>query len=67
MRINLSEQTDVSDLMGSDIPIPDESVNASSGVLSSGSFKWVDGVLLQSTTFHTQESIALPHCRKRTL
>ena len=39
VRINLSEQTDVSDLMGSDLPVEDPT--------SSGpSFEWCDGVLL---------------------
>ena len=39
VRINLSEQTDVSDLMGSDIPV-ENSTN------SGPSFEWCDGVLL---------------------
>ena len=39
MRINLSEQTDISDLMGSDLPVQDE---GASGM----SFQWCDGVLL---------------------
>eukprot|EP00563_Minutocellus_polymorphus_P011097 CAMPEP_0181061420 /NCGR_PEP_ID=MMETSP1070-20121207/22512_1 /TAXON_ID=265543 /ORGANISM="Minutocellus polymorphus, Strain NH13" /LENGTH=5087 /DNA_ID=CAMNT_0023141375 /DNA_START=277 /DNA_END=15540 /DNA_ORIENTATION=+ len=59
VRINLSEQTDISDLMGSDLPVQDDISpdNASgdgggSGGSGSGSghgsFKWCDGVLLQA-------------------
>lgn len=39
VRINLSEQTDISDLFGSDLPVQD----AASG---SASFQWCDGILL---------------------
>ena len=39
VRINLSEQTDVSDLMGSDLPVEDSTHNGPS-------FEWCDGVLL---------------------
>lgn len=55
VRINLSEQTDVSDLFGSDLPIPnsdeaDELVDqseASKG--SSGArFAWCDGIFLSA-------------------
>ena len=42
VRINLSEQTDMSDLMGSDLPVPETN---SDGKLQA-SFKWCDGVLL---------------------
>lgn len=42
MRINLSEQTDLSDLMGSDLPVPEKNAD---GKLQA-SFKWCDGVLL---------------------
>lgn len=38
VRINLSEQTDWSDLMGSDLPVADDG--------ECGSFKWCDGMLL---------------------
>jgi midasin len=41
VRINLSEQTDWSDLMGSDLPVSDD------GERGSGpNFKWCDGILL---------------------
>jgi len=49
VRINLSEQTDISDLLGSDLPMHDDpstSVSGRSG--GQGSFKWCDGVLLQA-------------------
>jgi midasin len=39
VRINLSEQTDITDLMGSDLPVQDSES-------SEASFKWCDGVLL---------------------
>lgn len=42
MRINLSEQTDMSDLMGSDLPIPDSSGDGQT------LFRWSDGVLLSA-------------------
>jgi len=42
VRINLSEQTDLSDLMGSDLPVPEKNAD---GKLQA-SFKWCDGVLL---------------------
>lgn len=42
VRINLSEQTDMSDLMGSDLPVPEKD---SDGKMQA-SFKWCDGVLL---------------------
>ncbi len=42
VRINLSEQTDITDLMGSDLPVPED--NDSSGA----SFKWCDGALLRA-------------------
>ena len=42
VRINLSEQTDMSDLMGSDLPVPETNAD---GKLQA-SFKWCDGVLL---------------------
>jgi len=60
VRINLSEQTDISDLMGSDLPVQDDSSSGSArddggrtrGSDSSGSrhgsFRWCDGVLLQA-------------------
>ena len=40
VRINLSEQTDISDLMGSDLPVLNED--------GSTSFKWCDGVFLRA-------------------
>ena len=45
VRINLSEQTDISDLMGNDLPCTSESDNDGS---SHASFRWCDGVLLQA-------------------
>jgi len=39
VRINLSEQTDISDLMGSDLPVENSTNNGPS-------FEWCDGVLL---------------------
>lgn len=42
VRINFSEQTDISDLMGSDLPFQDNDVSGSSSV----TFRWFDGVLL---------------------
>ena len=42
VRINLSEQTDVADLMGSDLPVPDKDSHGA----GRASFKWCDGVLL---------------------
>ena len=44
VRINLSEQTDMSDLMGSDLPVPDASESQTSGA----SFRWCDGILLKA-------------------
>jgi midasin len=41
VRINLSDQTDWSDLMGSDLPVTDDCQNKSGPV-----FKWCDGILL---------------------
>ncbi|CAM9204781.1 unnamed protein product, partial [Laminaria digitata] len=57
VRINLSEQTDVSDLFGSDLPVPD--YDDSDGVDESGSpegggagtgarFAWCDGIFLSA-------------------
>ena len=46
VRINLSEQTDISDLMGSDLPYSGETDN--DGSPSSMSFRWCDGVLLKA-------------------
>ena len=46
VRINLSEQTDVSDLMGSDVPYSDE--NDTDSMASYSSFRWSDGVLLRA-------------------
>ncbi|CAM9190807.1 unnamed protein product [Chrysoparadoxa australica] len=49
VRINLSEQTDVSDLLGSDLPVPpDERVDESQGSGSASDFAWSDGVLLRA-------------------
>ena len=39
VRINLSEQTDMSDLIGNDLPVPESGTGGAS-------FKWCDGVLL---------------------
>lgn len=54
VRINLSEQTDIMDLLGSDLPIEtaDGAAEASGGDASSGSeggrFAWRDGALLRA-------------------
>ena len=51
VRINLSEQTDISDLMGSDLPVQDNvSSNGIEQMESSTipSFKWSDGVFLSA-------------------
>ena len=64
MRINLSEQTDISDLFGSDLPVPDttnsrevtegsvDEERASREVVGGGSsgarFAWCDGVFLRA-------------------
>jgi midasin len=45
VRINLSEQTDITDLMGSDLPLP-EGDNAEEA--KGAAFKWCDGVLLRA-------------------
>ncbi len=47
VRINLSEQTDMSDLMGSDLPNVDHNTNAGVSQAAS-SFRWCDGVLLRA-------------------
>ena len=47
VRINLSEQTDISDLMGSDLPFSGEGESEDTSS-SSASFKWCDGVLLKA-------------------
>ena len=46
VRINLSEQTDISDLMGSDLPYSSES--DSEATTSTAQFRWCDGVLLKA-------------------
>ena len=43
-RINLSEQTDISDLIGSDLPVPD----IDSSGRTHATFRWFDGVLLSA-------------------
>ena len=48
MRINLSEQTDISDLMGSDLPMPEETIDENGDTSTGGSFKWCDGALLKA-------------------
>jgi midasin len=57
VRINLSEQTDLSDLMGSDLPIPDTTANdttstsdsdSSSSATGTARFAWCDGVFLRA-------------------
>ena len=40
VRINLSEQTDISDLMGSDLPMPEETTDEYGNTSAGGSFKW---------------------------
>ncbi|RLN87173.1 hypothetical protein BBJ28_00016114, partial [Nothophytophthora sp. Chile5] len=53
VRINLSEQTDISDLFGSDLPAASSSTNdegkeQADGGNSSGMFEWCDGVFLRA-------------------
>ncbi|CAN0109706.1 unnamed protein product [Ectocarpus sp. 6 AP-2014] len=54
VRINLSEQTDVSDLFGSDLPVPDTDSGEQTGQQTKGSggtsarFSWCDGVFLSA-------------------
>lgn len=53
VRINLSEQTDVSDLFGSDLPVPDSEKSESSEVggasaSANARFAWCDGVFLRA-------------------
>lgn len=55
VRINLSEQTDVSDLFGSDLPVPDAdgtdqsgSSDGSGGTGSGARFAWCDGIFLSA-------------------
>ncbi|CAM9976159.1 unnamed protein product, partial [Ectocarpus fasciculatus] len=54
VRINLSEQTDVSDLFGSDLPVPDTDLGDQTGQQTEGSggtsarFSWCDGVFLSA-------------------
>ena len=43
VRINLSEQTDITDLMGSDLPIPTQEDS-----VTGASFQWCDGALLRA-------------------
>ncbi|CAN0480072.1 unnamed protein product, partial [Ectocarpus sp. 12 AP-2014] len=47
VRINLSEQTDVSDLFGSDLPVPDTDSAEDDGE-TSARFSWCDGVFLSA-------------------
>ena len=44
VRINLSEQTDIGDLMGSDLPVPSDSPSSS----SEPKFSWCDGIFLKA-------------------
>lgn len=44
VRINLSEQTDIADLMGSDQPIAETNIDG----VDSGLFRWCDGILLKA-------------------
>lgn len=46
VRINLSEQTDISDLMGTDVPYSGDT--DTDGTVSSSLFKWSDGALLKA-------------------
>ncbi|KAK1933967.1 Midasin [Phytophthora citrophthora] len=50
VRINLSEQTDISDLFGSDLPAASSNDDSkpSEGGSSSGMFEWCDGVFLRA-------------------
>lgn len=55
VRINLSEQTDVSDLFGSDLPVPDsdgadqsEPSEGGGGTGSGARFAWCDGIFLSA-------------------
>lgn len=45
VRINLSEQTDISDLMGNDLPYTNET---NTDLSSHATFRWCDGVLLKA-------------------
>lgn len=46
VRINLSEQTDATDLFGSDLPVPED--DGTSGSSSGARFAWCDGVFLRA-------------------
>jgi len=46
VRINLSEQTDISDLMGGDLPIPENDEHGN--ISNESSFRWCDGALLKA-------------------
>jgi len=46
VRINLSEQTDISDLMGSDLPVDNDSEGEGGG--GGAKFSWCDGVFLRA-------------------
>jgi midasin len=54
VRINLSEQTDLSDLMGSDLPIPDttgdsnDTTDSGNNATGAARFAWCDGVFLRA-------------------
>ncbi|GLE05581.1 hypothetical protein PINS_up014613 [Pythium insidiosum] len=49
VRINLSEQTDIADLFGSDLPAGSSASNGdASGEHSKGLFEWCDGVFLRA-------------------
>ncbi|KAG7401289.1 AAA ATPase midasin [Phytophthora boehmeriae] len=50
VRINLSEQTDISDLFGSDLPVATDNTENLHGdkATSSGMFEWSDGVFLRA-------------------
>ena len=46
VRINLSEQTDMADLMGSDLPVPPSDEEGGGNGKGMPNFKWCDGILL---------------------
>lgn len=50
VRINLSEQTDVADLLGSDLPVPVDEMESKEeeGEESSAQFRWCNGVFLDA-------------------
>lgn len=54
VRINLSEQSDLADLFGQDLPVIESPEGRSAGVKAY--FAWADGVLLKVRRFTREES-----------